>query len=143
MRKSRHSQEQIIGILRGHETGASITDLSRRRGGQSAGRSSVGSSRPAGCPEVPSRRRGAPASVLFGLGTLCRSAVGTSCSMVRYQPRRNDDAGLVARLGELALQRPRFGYQRLHALLHREGEIVQPRDECRLYPAAGLVVLRR
>jgi putative transposase len=32
MRKSRYSEEQNIGILREHEAGASVTDLSRRHG---------------------------------------------------------------------------------------------------------------
>ena len=52
----------------------------------------------------------------------CR-LVGVSRSTVRYQSRCNDDAALVERLRELARQRPRFGYRRLHALLRRDGNI--------------------
>lgn len=41
---------------------------------------------------------------------------------VRYQPRRPLEAELRARLRELANERRRFGYRRLHILLRREGE---------------------
>ena len=45
----------------------------------------------------------------------------TTC---RYKAKRVDDEMLVGRLRELASERPRFGYRRLHALLRREGRDV-------------------
>lgn len=73
---------------------------------------------------------------------VCR-LVGASRSTVRYQPRRKDDTLLTERLRELARQRPRFGYRRLHALLRRKGEVVNHKRVYRVYRAAGLAVPRR
>lgn len=64
-------------------------------------------------------------------------------STCRYVARRQDDPKLVARLRELAEERPRFGYRRLHALLRREGRRVNRKRVYRLYKAAGLAVRRR
>jgi putative transposase len=72
----------------------------------------------------------------------CR-LLGAFRSMVRYQQRRRDDGVLIDRLRELAQQRPRFGYRRLHALLRREGEEVNHKRVYRLYRAQGLAVPRR
>ena len=73
----------------------------------------------------------------------CR-LVGVSRSTVRYRPRQKDDAALVERLRELARQRPRFGYRRLHTLLRREGQIVNHNKRVyRVYCAAELAVPRR
>ena len=44
-------------------------------------------------------------------------------SSCRYQPQ-NSDEDLRMRLVELAREKPRFGYRRLHVLLGREGEQV-------------------
>lgn len=63
--------------------------------------------------------------------------------MVRYQRRGRDDTALVERLRALARERPRFGYRRLHALLRREGEMVNHKRVYRVYRAAGLAVPRR
>jgi putative transposase len=72
----------------------------------------------------------------------CR-LVGAARSTVRYRPQPRDDEALVERLRELAQQRPRFGYRRLHALLRREGEAVNHKRVYRLYRAAGLAIPRR
>lgn len=72
----------------------------------------------------------------------CR-LIGVSRSTVRYRQRRRDDAVLVARLRALAHERPRFGYRRLHALLRREGAVVNHKRVFRVYRAAGLAVPRR
>ena len=40
---------------------------------------------------------------------------------IRYRSRRPADEALRARMRELAAERRRFGYRRLHVLLRREG----------------------
>jgi putative transposase len=72
----------------------------------------------------------------------CRYA-GAHRSMVRYVRRRRDRGELVGRLRELASERPRFGYRRLHALLRREGRAVNRKLVYRLYKQEGLAVRRR
>ena len=63
--------------------------------------------------------------------------------MVRYRARRRDDQAIRNRLQELAVDRPRFGYRRLHVLLRWEGERINHKRVYRLYRAAGLAVRRR
>ena len=43
---------------------------------------------------------------------------------VRYRSTRDDDAGVREKLRDLANQRRRFGYRRLHILLRREGVMI-------------------
>lgn len=72
----------------------------------------------------------------------CR-LVGISRSTVRYQPRPRDDTALLDRMKTLAVERPRFGYRRLHALLRREGYLVNHKRVYRLYRQSDLAVRRR
>ncbi len=65
----------------------------------------------------------------------------------RYRPRERDDAALRTRLRELAGERPRFGYRRLHIFLGRERtESGEPRWRVnhkrvyRLYREEGLAM---
>jgi putative transposase len=59
----------------------------------------------------------------------------------RYQSCR-DDSELRERLSELARERPRFGYRRLHILLHREAIKVNHKKVQRVYRELGLTVKR-
>ena len=69
--------------------------------------------------------------------------VGLGRSTCRYQPRRLEWPALRDRLRELAGQRHRFGYRRLHVLLRREGFGVNLKRIYRLYTQEGLTVRRR
>jgi putative transposase len=73
----------------------------------------------------------------------CR-LVGIGRSTLRYRSRpRPEEESLRRRLRELAAQRPRFGYRRLHVLLRREGVIINHKRVERLYREEGLAVRRR
>lgn len=62
---------------------------------------------------------------------------------VRYRRRERDDERVRGRLRELAAERRRFGYRRLHVLLDREGWKVNHKRVYRLYREEGLTVRRR
>jgi putative transposase len=94
----------------------------------------------------PAQQRAAVAHVQQHFGFSQRRAcrlVTAARATVRYQGRRREDAALRTRLGELAAQRPRFGYRRLHVLLRREGVRVNHKRIERLYREEGLAVRRR
>jgi putative transposase len=66
------------------------------------------------------------------------SLSGIAACSVRYKSRRADEPRLRSRLKELAAQRPRFGYRRLHVLLRREDFQVNHKRVFRLYQEEGL-----
>lgn len=68
---------------------------------------------------------------------------GLSPRVYRYKPVRDSDAGLRQRLRELATERRRFGYRRLHLLLKREGVEVNWKKVYRLYKEERLTVRQR
>jgi putative transposase len=71
----------------------------------------------------------------------CR-LLGLSRTVLHYASQREED-GLQTRLIELAGERRRFGYRRLHILVEREGFVVNHKRVHRLYRQAGLAVRRR
>ena len=60
----------------------------------------------------------------------------------RYRSRRSDEP-LRTRLVELAREKPRFGYRRLHILLRRSGESGNHKRLHRVYREAGLTIDRK
>jgi putative transposase len=96
---------------------------------------------------TPAVRREAVARLRFVFEVSERracSALGVDRTSVRYHhSRRPDDASLRTRLRELAVQRHRFGYRRLHILMLREGLHMNHKKLRRLYREEGLQVRRR
>jgi putative transposase len=64
-------------------------------------------------------------------------------SSYRYEPRPDRNAELRDALVQLARQKPRYGYRRLHALLCRRGHEVNVKRVYRLYVEEGLMVRRK
>lgn len=75
--------------------------------------------------------------------------IGMNRGSWRYQRKERHEAALRARLRELAGERPRFGYRRLHRMLRREKEngraqwVVNHKRVYRLYQEEGLAMRRR
>jgi putative transposase len=57
--------------------------------------------------------------------------------------KRTDDAVLLQRLQELAAERRRFGYRRLHVMLRRDGLVANHKRIYRVYAEANLQVRKR
>ncbi len=72
----------------------------------------------------------------------CR-VIGLARSRWQHTTRRPPHTELRDRLRALAAERPRWGYQRLHVLLRREGYVVNHKLVLRLYREEGLAVRRR
>jgi len=78
----------------------------------------------------------------IGITRVC-GLVNISRSLYAYQAKRPDDSKLKLRLSELAGQKRRYGYRRLHVLLRREGWQINHKRTYRVYHDAGLMVRRR
>jgi putative transposase len=63
-------------------------------------------------------------------------------SSYRYEPRPDHNAQLRQELVNLARQKPRYGYRRLHALLTRRGHTASLQRLYRIYNREGLAVRR-
>jgi putative transposase len=95
---------------------------------------------------TPAARREAVAHLRATHGVSQRRAcavLAVDRSSVRYRPRAPEDAAVRVRMRELAAERRRFGYRRLHWLLGREGIVMNHKKFRRLYREERLQVRRR
>ena len=69
--------------------------------------------------------------------------VGADRTMIRYRRQDQGDEALRDRMRELAGERRRFGYRRLHVLLRQEGLVVNRKRTQRVYREEGLTVRKR
>ena len=69
--------------------------------------------------------------------------LGISRSLYGYRSRRSPALELKGRIAELAAQKRRYGYRRIHVLLRREGWSVNHKRTYRLYRDQGLMVRKR
>ncbi len=95
---------------------------------------------------TPAVQREAVAHLQATLGMSERRAcrvISADRKSMRYRSCRADDGDLRSRLRELAGQRRRFGYRRLHILLRRDGITINRKKTQRLYREEGLTVRRR
>lgn len=91
----------------------------------------------------PAQRRG----IVEYLQSAYRMSQRKACRLARlsrkaaaYEPLPRNDARLRARLKELGAQYPRYGYLMLHALLKREGLVINRKRTYRLYTELGMQV---
>ena len=68
--------------------------------------------------------------------------MGIAVASYQYRATRSDEP-LRTHLVELAREKPRFGYRRLHGLLGRAGEHVNHKRVHRVYREAGLMIRRK
>jgi putative transposase len=94
---------------------------------------------------TPAAKREAVAHLrsAFEVSERACSVLESDRTSVRYRSTRPDDSAIRTRLRELASQRRRFGYRRLHILLTREGFLMNHKKLRRLYREQRLQVRRR
>lgn len=95
---------------------------------------------------TPGARRSAVTWAISEKGYSQRRAcglVGLEPKVYRYASKRPGDGEISARLRELAGERRRFGYRRLHILLAREGVLLNHKRLFRLYREERLGVRKR
>ena len=95
---------------------------------------------------TPDAKRGAVSYLQAAYGVSERrasAAMAVDRSTVRHQSKRPDDKELRDQVKQIASERRRFGYRRIHVLLEREGIQVNLKKLRRIYSEEELQMKRR
>lgn len=148
MRKSRHTEEQIIGILNESKSGVATAEPCRKQGMNEQTfyrwKANYGSLE---VSEARLRQLDEENHNLKQLVPPASRQLEECRAMEQYSPRATRFASaseqLRVRLRDLADQRDRWGYRRPHVLLRRVRSIVTSKRVYRIYVAERLAVRRR
>ena len=94
----------------------------------------------------PARQRELVSEVCTDWGVSIRHAcrvMEVDTSTYHYKSRRREQAGLEARIREIAQVRVRYGYRRVHVLLRREGWADNIKRVYRIYCGLGLQLRKK
>lgn len=69
--------------------------------------------------------------------------IGVHRQTIRYRSRKTADAQLAEKVREIALEKRRYGYRRIHMILKRAGIKVNHKKVYRIYKQNGLKVSKR
>ena len=69
--------------------------------------------------------------------------VGVHRSLLRYSSHKLDETELTNKIKEIAYEKKRFGYRRIHIILKRSGMKINHKKVYRIYRICGLKVLKR
>ncbi|MEO7404841.1 MAG: IS3 family transposase [Burkholderiales bacterium] len=128
MKKSRFPEEQVLFALKSAEAGKAVSDVCRQMGVSEA-------------TFYVWKKRYANLGVLE-LREL-RQLKEENARLWYYASQARDRSAIRSRIRALAASRPRFGYERIHILLRREGWRVSRNRVYRLYKQEGLQVRMR
>lgn len=69
--------------------------------------------------------------------------VGAYRSVIRYSSRKKDEHDLVNKIKQIAYEKRRYGYRRIHTIMKRAGVKINHKKVYRIYRECGLKVLKR
>jgi putative transposase len=160
MKRSRFTEDQIIGIFKEQESGIPTADVCRRHGISSATFSKY-KSKLGGMEVSDSRKLKALEDENAKLETLSAqtmldvaifkdvasrracSVLSVDRSSMRYRSIRPDDAHIREAMKTVVSERRRFGYRRIHVMLERQGLVMNLKKLRRLYREEKLTVCKR